>query len=80
MSTGGGAISRRLSLGGAMIQTPKPNHSSKATPQSRPVGKIDRLQQNDRLFHHHDNGLAGLSAGNVLRFIRLLSLMARLFV
>ncbi|XP_062073300.1 65-kDa microtubule-associated protein 3 isoform X3 [Humulus lupulus] len=38
MSTGG-ASNRRLSLGGAMIQTPKPDHSAKATPHSRPGAK-----------------------------------------
>ncbi|PKI65776.1 hypothetical protein CRG98_013848 [Punica granatum] len=63
MSTGG-ASSRRLSLGGAMIQTPKPNHihSAKGTPHSRAPAKNDRFHQNDQ-FNHHDNSFAGLSAG-----------------
>ncbi|XP_074274331.1 65-kDa microtubule-associated protein 3-like [Silene latifolia] len=42
MSMGGGN-NRRLSVGGNMIQTPRPisSHSSRATPNSRPVKKDD---------------------------------------
>ncbi|OVA07703.1 Microtubule-associated protein [Macleaya cordata] len=53
---GGGASNRRLSLGGAHLQTPKPDpvHSAKPTP--RATRKGDRLPQ-------QDDGFAGLSAG-----------------
>ncbi|XP_030473282.2 65-kDa microtubule-associated protein 3-like isoform X1 [Syzygium oleosum] len=63
MSTGG-ASSRRLSLGGATIHTPKPDplHSMKATPNSRPLRKSDRVSQVDQLNHYKDNGQAALSA------------------
>ncbi|KAH9622004.1 hypothetical protein KSS87_020062 [Heliosperma pusillum] len=39
----GGANNRRLSVGGNMIQTPRPisSHSTRATPNSRPVKKDD---------------------------------------
>ncbi|XP_057951864.1 65-kDa microtubule-associated protein 3 [Malania oleifera] len=59
----GSANSRRLSLGGAMLQTPKPDplHSTKATPHSRPIKKNDRLHQNDH--HQQDDEFAALSAG-----------------
>ncbi|XP_010277391.1 PREDICTED: 65-kDa microtubule-associated protein 3 [Nelumbo nucifera] len=58
MSTGG-ASSRRLSLGGAMLQTPKPDlsHSTKATPRLRPNKKSDLLS------HNQDDSFAALSAG-----------------
>lgn len=65
MSTGG-ANSRRLSLGGAMHQTPKPDphHSSRPTPRTtRHIKKSDRLHQNDQLNHHQDDEFAALSAG-----------------
>lgn len=56
MSTGG-ASNRRLSLGGTMIQTPKPDYSAKAT--SRPGSrKSDRGHQNE---HQLDDGFTGLS-------------------
>lgn len=66
MSTGG-ASTRRLSLGGAMIQTPKTNsiHSTKGTPHSRATVKNDRFQQNDQ-FNQYDTSFAGLSAGKLL--------------
>uniref|UniRef100_A0A5B6ZTY3 65-kDa microtubule-associated protein 3-like n=1 Tax=Davidia involucrata TaxID=16924 RepID=A0A5B6ZTY3_DAVIN len=52
----GGASNRRLSLGGAMLQTPKadPLHSIKATPNTR---------QTKKNVHHRDDGFAALSAG-----------------
>lgn len=53
MSTGG-ASSRRLSLGGAMHQTPKPDLPTKATPHARPNRKSDRVHQNDQLIPHDD--------------------------
>ncbi|RDX78761.1 65-kDa microtubule-associated protein 3, partial [Mucuna pruriens] len=53
MSTGG-AASRRVSLGGAMIQTPKPD--SKAT-HSRAMRKIDKAHQIEYL----DDGISCLS-------------------
>ncbi|KAK9293145.1 hypothetical protein L1049_021131 [Liquidambar formosana] len=62
----GGASNRRLSLGGAMLQTPKPDslHSTKvAPPHSRPLKKSDRLHQNEQLNHHQDDGFASLSVG-----------------
>ncbi|KAA8533822.1 hypothetical protein F0562_031339 [Nyssa sinensis] len=64
-SSTGGASNRRLSLGGAMLQTPKadPLHSIKATPTTRLTKKSDHLHQNDQLIHHRDDGLAALSAG-----------------
>lgn len=55
MSTGS-ASSRRLSVGGAMIQTPK------ATPNSRPFRKSDRVHQND-LPNRQDDCYSALSAG-----------------
>lgn len=63
MSTGG-ASSRRLSLGGATLHTPKPDplHSMKATPNARPHRKSDRVNQVDQLNHYKDNGQAALSA------------------
>ncbi|KAF8044289.1 hypothetical protein BT93_A2316 [Corymbia citriodora subsp. variegata] len=62
MSTGG-ASSRRLSLGGATLHTPKPDplHSMKATPNARPLRKSDRVNQVD-LLNLKDNGQAALSA------------------
>ncbi|KAF3433106.1 hypothetical protein FNV43_RR24208 [Rhamnella rubrinervis] len=60
MSTGG-ASNRRLSLGGTMLQTPKPD--SKATPHSRPGRKSDRMHQIDQLNCNPDNGFTALSTG-----------------
>ncbi|PON59969.1 Microtubule-associated protein, MAP65/Ase1/PRC [Trema orientale] len=63
MSTGG-ASNRRLSLGGAMIQTPKPDHSVKATPLSRPGSrKGDRVLPNKLFNNHMDDSFTGLSTG-----------------
>lgn len=58
----GSTGSRRLSVGGAMIQTPKPDpiHSTKATP--RPGKKSDRYQI-DQVRHCQDDGFTALSAG-----------------
>lgn len=63
----GGASGRRLSLGGATIQTPKPNpaHSAKVTPHSRAAGKNDGFYQNNQL-NHHDSSFTGISAGKLL--------------
>lgn len=60
MSTGG-ASNRRLSLGGAMHQTPKPD--SKATPHSRAGRKSDRVHHNDQLNCNPDDGFTALSTG-----------------
>ncbi|KAG8640722.1 65-kDa microtubule-associated protein 3 isoform X2 [Manihot esculenta] len=62
----GGASNRRLSLGAAMLQTPKPDltHSNKATPHARPGKKVDRIHQYDPSNHRHDDGFAVLSAGS----------------
>ncbi|KAF8413054.1 hypothetical protein HHK36_001030 [Tetracentron sinense] len=60
----GSASSRRLSLGGAMLQTPKPDHfHSTKVAHSRHIKKGDRLNLNDPLNHHQDDGFAALSAG-----------------
>lgn len=56
MSTGG-ATSRRVSLGGAMLQTPKPD--LKAT---RAMRKTDKGHQIEHL-NYLDDGISGLSAG-----------------
>lgn len=57
MSTGG-AASRRVSMGGAMLQTPKPD--SKAT-HSRAVRKVDKVPQFDQLSYP-DDGVSCLSS------------------
>uniref|UniRef100_A0A6M2F212 65-kDa microtubule-associated protein 3-like n=1 Tax=Populus davidiana TaxID=266767 RepID=A0A6M2F212_9ROSI len=61
----GGASNRRLSLGGTMLQTPRPDlpHSSKATPHPRAGNKVDRTHQNDHLKPQQDDGFDALSAG-----------------
>ncbi|KAK4839986.1 hypothetical protein QYF36_026463 [Acer negundo] len=61
----GGASNRRLSLGGAMHQTPKSDlpSSMKATPQPRTVKKIDRVLQNDYANLRQEDGFSALSAG-----------------
>ncbi|KAE9612054.1 hypothetical protein Lal_00022212 [Lupinus albus] len=53
MSTGG-AASRRVSLGGAMLQTPKPTHS-------RALRKTDKVHQIEQL-NYLDDGASCLSA------------------
>ncbi|XP_042496812.1 65-kDa microtubule-associated protein 3-like [Macadamia integrifolia] len=63
-TSNGGPGSKRLSLGGVMLQTPKsdPLNSTKATPQSRTVKR--GLLQNDSPNHQLDEGRRGLdSAG-----------------
>ncbi|KAL5728003.1 hypothetical protein ACHQM5_001133 [Ranunculus cassubicifolius] len=55
MSTGGASTNRRLSLGGAMLQTPR-HESFHPKPTPRTAKKNDRLA-------HHDDSFAGLSAG-----------------
>lgn len=56
MSTGG-AASRRVSLGGAMVQTPKATHS-------RPMRKTDIAHHID---NHLDDSVSSLSSGNFLK-------------
>ncbi|CAL5404904.1 unnamed protein product [Camellia sinensis] len=66
LSSGGVVTTnRRLSVGGTMLQTPKPDplHSMKATPNTRQAKKSDRLHPNDQLHHPQDNAFAALSAG-----------------
>ncbi|XAR71788.1 hypothetical protein NMG60_11018201 [Bertholletia excelsa] len=60
LSSGGGT-NRRLSLGGAMLQTPKVDslHSIKATPNTRQAKKSDRLSQ------PHDDALSAVNAREV---------------
>ncbi|KAE8650436.1 65-kDa microtubule-associated protein 3 [Cucumis sativus] len=63
MSTGGaGAVagtgSRRFSLGGALLQTPKPDHKG-----LRPGRKSDRGHQNNQAFHLDEGFVEALSAG-----------------
>ncbi|KAL3645237.1 hypothetical protein CASFOL_010417 [Castilleja foliolosa] len=57
----GGASNRRVSLGGPMLQTPKPDmlSSAKATPNTRNVKKSERINP-DCL---RDDGFAALSTG-----------------
>ncbi|XP_065876155.1 65-kDa microtubule-associated protein 3 [Euphorbia lathyris] len=61
----GVAGNRRLSLGGSMHQTPRPDsHSGKATPRSRTGKKVDQVHQHDPLHNHRqDDGFAALSDG-----------------
>lgn len=63
MSTGG-AASRRVSLGGAMLQTPKPD--SKATTNSRATRKTDKVHQIDQLSYLED-GISCLSSGSLFK-------------
>ncbi|XP_022922792.1 65-kDa microtubule-associated protein 3-like [Cucurbita moschata] len=64
MSTGGagagaGAGSRRFSLGGALLQTPKPDPHKGL----RPGRKSDRGHQNNQTFHLDEGFVEALSAG-----------------
>ena len=61
-STGSTGGNRRLSVGGAMIQTPKPDpiNSTKATPKA---GKKNDRYQTDQVRHCQDDGFSALSAG-----------------
>lgn len=68
MSTGG-AASRRVSLGGAMLQTPKPD--SKAT-HSRAMRKVDKVPQFDQLSYP-DDGVSCLSSGSLTLLLVILS-------
>lgn len=63
----GGASNRRLSLGGTMMQTPKPNPliPIKATPNTRQAKKSDRLNPIDQINHHRDDTFVALSAVNI---------------
>lgn len=67
LSCGGGPGNRRLSLGGPMLQTPKPDMPplSKVTPNTRNAKKGERINQ-DCL---RDDGFAALSSGNFLSTI-----------
>ena len=62
----GGASTRRLSVGGTMLQTPKadPLHSIKSTPNTRQAKKSDRLHPIEQLKHTRDDACPALSAGN----------------
>ncbi|GMJ13542.1 PLEIADE, MICROTUBULE-ASSOCIATED PROTEIN 65-3 [Hibiscus trionum] len=59
----GGASNRRVSLGGAMIPSHKPDslHSAKATPKTTRK-KNERMFQNDHLNHRLDDAIPALSA------------------
>ncbi|GFY81967.1 microtubule associated protein (MAP65/ASE1) family protein [Actinidia rufa] len=61
----GGASTRRLSVGGTMLQTPKADslHSIKATPNTRQAKKSDRLHPIEQLKHTRDDACPALSAG-----------------
>ncbi|KAJ8552763.1 hypothetical protein K7X08_020156 [Anisodus acutangulus] len=60
----GGPTNRRLSVGGTMPQTPKPElHSTKATPNTHHTKKSDLFNQRDQFNHSTDDGLPALSAG-----------------
>lgn len=66
MSTGGagagaGVGSRRFSLGGAMLHTPKPDHKG-----LRPARKSDRGHQSNQNFHLDEGFVEVLSAGMTL--------------
>lgn len=63
----GGASNRRLSLGGTMMQTPRPNPliPIKATPNTRQAKKSDRLNPIDQINHHRDDTFVALSAVNI---------------
>lgn len=61
----GGASNRRLSLGGAALQTPKHdmiNSLRAATPQTRAIKKTDRVNPSDNLNQLHDDGSTPFSA------------------
>ncbi|KAK1399623.1 65-kDa microtubule-associated protein 3 [Heracleum sosnowskyi] len=64
-SCGGVPSNRRLSLGGAMLQTPKPNmlHPIKGTPNTRQNKRNERPHQDNRLNYRRDDEVAALSAG-----------------
>ncbi|XVE64112.1 hypothetical protein DITRI_Ditri07aG0075600 [Diplodiscus trichospermus] len=59
----GCASNRRISLGGAMLPTHKPDllPSTKATPQTRPSKKTEGLLQNDHFNHRQDDAIPGFS-------------------
>ncbi|XP_037492238.1 65-kDa microtubule-associated protein 3 isoform X2 [Jatropha curcas] len=64
----GSASSKRLSLGGTMLQTPKPDltNSCKAKQNTRPGKKVDRMHHPDNVNHHQDDGFAALSADDII--------------
>ena len=50
-----------------MIQTPKPDHSVKAAPHSRPGSrKSDRVLPNELFKNHMDDSFTGLPTGKSL--------------
>ncbi|KAG8639865.1 65-kDa microtubule-associated protein 3 isoform X2 [Manihot esculenta] len=61
----GGASNKRLSLGGAIVHSPKPDliQSSKATPHSRPGKKVDQIHQYDPSNNRQDDSFSVLSVG-----------------
>lgn len=65
-SCGGVPSNRRLSHGGAMLQTPKANmlHSIKGTPNTRQKKRNEHQHQENRLNYRRDDEVAALSAGN----------------
>lgn len=67
LSCGGGGANRRLSLGGSMIQTPKPDMPppAKATPNTRNAKKSERTNHDS----HRDDGFLTLSSGNFFHFL-----------
>lgn len=66
-----GATNRRLSVGGTMLQTPKPEllHSTKATPNTHQAKKSDLFHQKDQFNHSTNDGLTALSGGNQSSYI-----------
>ncbi|XP_052186489.1 65-kDa microtubule-associated protein 3-like [Diospyros lotus] len=63
----GGQNSKRLSVGGTMLQTPKPDpplHSIKATPNTRQAKKGDSVHPNDQFNQPRDDAFVALSAVN----------------
>ncbi|XP_022774468.1 65-kDa microtubule-associated protein 3-like [Durio zibethinus] len=60
----GSANNRRVSLGGAILPTHKPDllHSAKATPLTRPSRKTEHMFQNDYLNHRQDDATPAFSA------------------
>ncbi|WOH01364.1 hypothetical protein DCAR_0520746 [Daucus carota subsp. sativus] len=64
-SCGGVPSNRRLSLGGAMLQTPKAHmlHSIKGTPNTRQNKRNERPHQDNPLNCRRDDEVAALSAG-----------------
>uniref|UniRef100_A0A2C9UMH5 Uncharacterized protein n=1 Tax=Manihot esculenta TaxID=3983 RepID=A0A2C9UMH5_MANES len=64
----GGASNKRLSLGGAIVHSPKPDliQSSKATPHSRPGKKVDQIHQYDPSNNRQDDSFSVLSVDDII--------------